>query len=168
MLFLFLDYTEIIVNHLRTGCVTDRRKLLLVPAISMAIASFQYSFGEGIAKAEFADSESFVASSNIDLLSSICSHILEPFRLSSVCTLSSELSHWHKDEFCTSTINMFTLHQRTVCWNLLVEHICYRFLSNDVLCLSCGLLVKFAKKDAQCNLPIILSLLECRESHVVC
>ena len=86
MLFLFLDYTEIIVNHLRTGCVTDRRKLLLVPTISMAIGSFQYTFDKGTAKAEFADSESFVASSNIDLLSSICSHILEPFRLSSVCT----------------------------------------------------------------------------------
>lgn len=37
------------------GCVMDRRKLLLVPAISMAIASFQYTFVKGIAKAEFAD-----------------------------------------------------------------------------------------------------------------
>ncbi|ONM04432.1 Peptidyl-prolyl cis-trans isomerase [Zea mays] len=52
------------------GCVMDRRKLLLVPAISMAIASFQYTFVKGIAKAEFADSESFLVSSNIDLFSS--------------------------------------------------------------------------------------------------
>ncbi|KAG0523805.1 hypothetical protein BDA96_07G154300 [Sorghum bicolor] len=37
------------------GCVTDRRKLLLVPAISVAIGSFQYTFFKGTAKAEFAD-----------------------------------------------------------------------------------------------------------------
>lgn len=81
------------MNYLCTGCVTDRRKLLLVPAISVAIGSFQYTFFKGTAKAEFADSESFVSSSNINLFSSIGSHILEPFRLSSMCTLSSELSH---------------------------------------------------------------------------
>lgn len=143
MLFLFLDYTKIILKYLCTGCVMDRRKLLLVPAISMAIASFQYTFVKGIAKAEFADSESFLVSSNIDLFSSVV-HIY--LNHSGCVHLSSELSYWHKDESCMLTINPYTLHQRTVCWNLLEEHICYRFLRKDVLCLSCGLLVKFAKK----------------------
>ncbi|XP_062225223.1 peptidyl-prolyl cis-trans isomerase FKBP19, chloroplastic-like [Phragmites australis] len=33
----------------------DRRKLLLIPAISIGIGSFQYTFEKGVAKAEFAD-----------------------------------------------------------------------------------------------------------------
>jgi hypothetical protein len=39
------------------ACMIDRRKLLLVPAISLGIGSFQYVFDEAPAKAEFADSE---------------------------------------------------------------------------------------------------------------
>ncbi|KAJ1274773.1 hypothetical protein BS78_05G087100 [Paspalum vaginatum] len=37
------------------GCVTDRRKLLLLPAITIGIGAFHYAFDKGAAIAEFAD-----------------------------------------------------------------------------------------------------------------
>lgn len=44
------------VNYFCTGGMLDRRRLLLIPAISISIGSFD----KGAAKAEFADSESFI------------------------------------------------------------------------------------------------------------
>uniref|UniRef100_A0A0D9WV95 peptidylprolyl isomerase n=1 Tax=Leersia perrieri TaxID=77586 RepID=A0A0D9WV95_9ORYZ len=37
------------------GGMLDRRRLLLIPAISISIGSFQYAFENGVAKAEYAD-----------------------------------------------------------------------------------------------------------------
>lgn len=52
--------TKSFVNYICTGCTMDRRRLLLIPAVGISMGSFQYTFEKGAAKAEFADSESFI------------------------------------------------------------------------------------------------------------
>jgi len=46
------------------GFMMDRRRLMLLPAITIGIASCQYTFEKAAVKAEFADSKSVISISS--------------------------------------------------------------------------------------------------------